>query len=1047
MIDPKIQEIFQAIKNNPNDEIAVELVKAIPDKTPQQKNKKRELLSTPNENGETLLDKAQAKGDEFIMLVGELQLAMAPDFSDLNGEAEDEKDKAAPSAAATAAEAKDSTPFMQAAASGEHEEVMRFLRGGADINEKDSTGKTALMWYAEVETKENLTFVLEAFEGKLTQEDVARFLGWAAKQKNLIAIEAAIDARISVDTKDSEEKTALMYAAVAGHQDVVARLLAADADANAKDTTGKTVLMYAAEGGNEAVVKAIWNAQQPQQKKQRTWKQWFSDGVSSMLDGEGINQKDFDGHTAFTCAAMGEPPSTSVMDYLLSQGADPDPGPGMEAVVKVNVGNRRSGWTALQVATANGQVQVVDYLLNLNVPGEKARVDVNKRNSLGQFPPLFSAANLAQSEIMESLIQAGASRRPINILARKGIQKITPLIACLWGFKAKNKDGTAKEDEATKERRRDCARRLIAAMSQDELQVQSEGNSGDSALLLALEAKEFELAIAILAKSSAAGLRRKGVFVDDEEPVKDGEFLQAVARATVWDKTPLKVAMHFGRVDIVERLLQRGAKPDLLEAPVLIARLKKIVETETKADSSFLENDPLDSQQRTTTRLQQAQNCLRILHGMYPRLVSDPTQKQQQALEQKQEADRAAMPGVDDPDAWEVWDVEQDATVAEDETQQKINALFLAIKGGREADAKLLIDEISADELSVGMGSNSHGRTALIYAAELGQLEILAHLIAKPVSLHTASPDGTSVLGLLCATQENGLLLGGEEEAKLFAVAEAEVKAEKEKALAKARKEEAANLFARFEEAKKVEEESVGDAASQPQTMPKQIERLHQYRACVNSLVATGALNVRHEYSGTDLIHFIRKRDTRTALALIALYPNSSTLAPAQAVSNAQEDGVTADEEKFDGGGSAADGGMPPASQSKADINATTASRETALDVAVSAKNLKVVCALLDKGAKPAKPQDLNSVRWFLSQHRADPRAQRHLSKVDAELVATNTRSVFTSAAVMWNSVAIRSAQQPNAAPAAMAAATQPPAAAATTSSPPVVGGEGSGLN
>ncbi|MBQ7544262.1 MAG: ankyrin repeat domain-containing protein, partial [Synergistaceae bacterium] len=93
----------------------------------------------------------------------------------------------------------------------------KFLENGADINAKDSEGKTPLMLIAE----------------------------YADAKTVRMFIEAGAD----VDATDEDEVTALMIAAEENfeHPDVVSLIIAAGADVDAQNEDGVTALMRAAE--------------------------------------------------------------------------------------------------------------------------------------------------------------------------------------------------------------------------------------------------------------------------------------------------------------------------------------------------------------------------------------------------------------------------------------------------------------------------------------------------------------------------------------------------------------------------------------------------------------------------------------------------------------------------------------------------------------------------------------------------------------------------------------------------------------------------------
>ncbi|KAI9782385.1 MAG: hypothetical protein M1839_005258 [Geoglossum umbratile] len=62
---------------------------------------------------------------------------------------------------------------------------------------------------------------------------------------------------VELDSKDSNDRTPLSWAAWKGHETVVELLLAKAADVDSKDSSGRTSLLWAAGNGHEAVVKLL----------------------------------------------------------------------------------------------------------------------------------------------------------------------------------------------------------------------------------------------------------------------------------------------------------------------------------------------------------------------------------------------------------------------------------------------------------------------------------------------------------------------------------------------------------------------------------------------------------------------------------------------------------------------------------------------------------------------------------------------------------------------------------------------------------------------
>ena len=60
-----------------------------------------------------------------------------------------------------------------------------------------------------------------------------------------------------VNAKGDNRSTALMCAAIYGHEDIVVMLLAAGADVNVWNNGGNTALMFAAQNGHENIVRIL----------------------------------------------------------------------------------------------------------------------------------------------------------------------------------------------------------------------------------------------------------------------------------------------------------------------------------------------------------------------------------------------------------------------------------------------------------------------------------------------------------------------------------------------------------------------------------------------------------------------------------------------------------------------------------------------------------------------------------------------------------------------------------------------------------------------
>lgn len=152
--------------------------------------------------------------------------------------------------------------IFYAAAAGNLSAVEEMIRRGADTNERDRYGKTALV-YAVTNGKDDLAIVLSLLAAGADVNARNQIDGSTPLLKAIdpggtdAEIRALLDRGADVNSADNNGWTPLMVASDWGHTPLIELLLNTGANLNAKKTDGKTALMVAAEGGKSEAVKVL----------------------------------------------------------------------------------------------------------------------------------------------------------------------------------------------------------------------------------------------------------------------------------------------------------------------------------------------------------------------------------------------------------------------------------------------------------------------------------------------------------------------------------------------------------------------------------------------------------------------------------------------------------------------------------------------------------------------------------------------------------------------------------------------------------------------
>jgi ankyrin repeat protein/serine/threonine protein kinase len=226
-----------------------------------------------------------------------------------------------------------------AVANGKIDVVKSLLANGADVNEKDPTGSTPLMLAAE---------------------------GNAHLPNNLPIVEALIDARASLEARDSQGRTALHRATAEGKIDAVRLLADSGALINKRATDGATPLFYAVQFGKLPILELL------------------------IAHHAQVDVPDNSGATPLMVASIGNaylPNNTPMVEALLNAGA------------KVDLLDPH-GRSALHRASAEPKPEVVRLLLE-----HKAKPNLRAKDG---STPLIQAVTFGRHAVVQVLLNHSA---------------------------------------------------------------------------------------------------------------------------------------------------------------------------------------------------------------------------------------------------------------------------------------------------------------------------------------------------------------------------------------------------------------------------------------------------------------------------------------------------------------------------------------------------------------------------------------------------------------------------------------------------------------
>jgi len=429
------------------------------------------------------------------------------------------------------------SPLIEAVKQGDAQAIRAALKTGADVNQPEGDGATALHWAAHRDSVEIVTLLLGA--GAKTQ--VANDLGitplhLAAANGNVATLKLLLEKRANANAAAASGLTPLMEASRSGSVDAVRLLIAHSADVNARESArGQTALMWAVSRQHPEIVKVLI------ENKADIGARTESRPVQVMLDrgprravktsAQDARQVQAGGSTALILAA--QTGSVESARLLLAAGADANDAGGD---VK----------SALVMAAFSGHADVATLLL-------AAGADPNAAGA--GYTALHAAALRGDAALVKTLLEKGANP---NAAQTKG----SPVrrFGSQWALSSPFNGGTPLIVAAVY-LETDVMRALLAGGAK----VDAALPNGMSALLIAAgapienEARPSDLAKWNIVDSDTPEIPRPA----DDVVAAVRLLLDAgadVTRATDTGDTALHAAAASNQPAVIELLVQRGAQ-------------------------------------------------------------------------------------------------------------------------------------------------------------------------------------------------------------------------------------------------------------------------------------------------------------------------------------------------------------------------------------------------------------------------------------------------------------------------------------------------------
>lgn len=292
--------------------------------------------------------------------------------------------------------------FLQACKNNQQSVVQTFLkRGGVDVNKRDESGNTPLIYSCLKSSRNLVKLLLDAgADANLANQRGRMPLHFAAESGSAQIITLLIDAGADVNVTDNNGITPLMVLAQHSRTDAAMKLLNnPEIDISIKDNDGRMAIDYATSNGLRELVAALSAKGEEHSDTygntslhHACWK-GQSEVVKVLLerDPDSVNKLNDDGESPLLLAVRQS--NMVIVELLLGAGAKTDYAD-------------LQGVLPLHIAAENGDLFVAKALL-------AAGADINQRTANGQTPLIFAAQN-SRNDFTAMLIENGADVNAVD---------------------------------------------------------------------------------------------------------------------------------------------------------------------------------------------------------------------------------------------------------------------------------------------------------------------------------------------------------------------------------------------------------------------------------------------------------------------------------------------------------------------------------------------------------------------------------------------------------------------------------------------------------